>query len=390
MLVKNVRVSDWEIPLGHATPLIVTTANKSRTFLSRRGSYMYIEGEAHGVGEMVEPVFTLPGEDPGTILAEARRILYACTSSLTGLVLGDDWIHDIKNAVSICCVLESHESPMSKRLACFCVEQALLTFVARSRSIPLWFILREYMGITCISVNAYDGVVRLNTMLNMRGAKDLGVLPRGVIKLKVGGGESSPAKDARRVNGVAAEIEPIKFPILRLDANQSWSAIEYREFLKSLSSHAVSLIQYIEEPFKADSVAERNHQLRDSVRSLPIALDESLLLPEIDSILKEQVDLRIINKVSLHGIASSHPMFLEGSRTTITCTFETGIGLAFLVSLAYAVNPEEYHGLHPLPQMSASSRITCEFSRLVHNDPQGSFVNVRESEALLLNFSKFR
>ena len=60
---------------------------------------MFIEGEANGVGEMVEPVFTLAGEDPGTILAEARKILYACTSSLSGLVLGNDWIYDIKNAV---------------------------------------------------------------------------------------------------------------------------------------------------------------------------------------------------------------------------------------------------------------------------------------------------
>jgi hypothetical protein len=389
MLVANVHVVDWEIPMGDATPLIVTTGNESRIFTSRRGSYMFIEGDAAGVGEMVEPVFALPGEDPATILFEARQLLHECTSRLVGTIVGKNWIDDVKHVVHNCISPASRASPMSIRLTRFCVEQALLTFVAHHRSIPLRHILREYIGIPVQSGIPEEGVVRLNAMFNMRDDSDIGVLPRGVIKLKVGGGKSTPQNDAHRVNAVAAQLVGQGHPLLRLDANQSWSINEYQDFLESLTPHAVSFIQYIEEPFKVESADEMCGKLRAVSAPPPLALDESLLFPKIESILQERKHLRIINKVFLHGISCSNPMFLDNTRTTITCTFETGVGLAFLVSLAFAVNQEKYHGIHALPQMIASCPITKEFSDLMQNDQDGLFIAVKKAESLLKKFSPF-
>lgn len=389
MLVAKVHVVDWEIPLGDATPLIVTTGNETRTFTSRRGSYMFIEGEARGVGEMVEPVFTLPGEDPATILFEARQLLHACKSHLVGTLVGKNWIDDVKHVVSNCISPESRASTMSIRLTRFCVEQALLTFVGHHHSIPLCYILREYMGIPVRSGIPEEGFVRLNAMLNMRDDSDIGVLPRGVIKLKVGGGQSTPKQDAYRVNAVAAQLVDRGNPFVRLDANQSWSANEYHDFLESMTPHAVGLIQYIEEPFKVESADELCEKLVTVAAPPPLAIDESLLFPTIESILQEQKHLRIINKVFLHGISCSNPMFLDNTRTTLTCTFETGVGLAFLVSLAFAVNQEEYHGIHALPQMIASCPITKEFSDLMQNDQDGLFIAVKKAESLLKKFSPF-
>jgi len=63
------------------------------------------------------------------------------------------------------------------------------------------------------------------------------------------------------------------------------------------------------------------------------------------------------------------------------------VGLAFLVSLAYAVNPTQYHGLHPLQQMVRECPTTRTFSELIKNDKDGFFVNVDDVESVLRNFS---
>ena len=390
--VCEARIVDWEVPLGE-TGLIVVTGNTRREFTCRQGSYLILHADVGsacseemdtvvGMGEIVEPVFTRADEHPKNILRESREILAGLKKELIGLVLTDNWIDAIRRFVT----RSSTASCMSDRLASFCVEQALLTLVAHFRDIPLWEILRQYLGLPLSELSMQSPVLRLNSMFNIRNGSDtLNKVPRGVVKLKVGGDNTTPQLDAERVNFVAEKLTQKEVNILRLDANQAWSLEEYNTFITHLTDRSRQVIEYIEEPFRISCLEELSACLKSAPKAIPIALDESLLLSGIPDVLEYNPTIPIVNKVFLHGIASAPSLFLTPSRTTITCTFESGLGLAFLVSLAYAVNPTQYHGLYPLLSMAQNSSITDQFLKLIQHDDLGFFVDVHATESLLRN-----
>ena len=133
----------------------------------------------------------------------------------------------------------------------------------------------------------------------------------------------------------------------------------------------------MEEPVLVESASEWHQLIRQlSNYPIPIALDESLLLPDIDEFLGNHKDVRVINKTSLHGISGAADVFHDATRTTITCTFETGVGLGFLTAFAFAVNPSGFHGIHALPAMAAADACTRKFSELVACDEYGLYVDV--------------
>ena len=389
--ITKVRLTNWEISLGSNTPLVVTTGNLERIFPSRRGSYLVIEASDEkksfrGIGELVEPVFTLPGEDPSTILVEAREVLRHGIDMVRGEQIGIEWKTDIDRLISSAFVRANIDSRMSIRIARFCLEQSLLTMVADVLGKPLWWVMRMYLDVPHPSGDLdTNPIVRLNSMFNLRQGDDLDQIPNGVVKLKVGGLLSQPSADAMKVSYVAERIK--EGQSLRLDANQSRSCDDYRTFIEHLSPNVVAKIEYIEEPFRVACTDELRKCLASCRSSIVVALDESLLYKDIESILMEYRNLKVVNKVFLHGLKDSDQNFLSPTRTTFTCTFESGVGLGFLVSLAYAVNSTQYHGLHPLQQMMRECPITRAFFELIKNDKDGFFVNVNDVESVLRNFS---
>ena len=120
---------------------------------------------------------------------------------------------------------------------------------------------------------------------------------------------------------------------------------------------------------------------------MKIALDEYLLdhqylIPEIladDSI----SDLQFIVKPTLFSLRAAAPLMLmaDPKRLTISCTFETGPTLAFLVCVAAASVSGNcgVHGLYPHPAMVKNDQKTCEFSKLISSE---GFINVLDCARL--------
>jgi L-alanine-DL-glutamate epimerase-like enolase superfamily enzyme len=210
----------------------------------------------------------------------------------------------------------------------------------------------------------------------------------GVMKLKVGGGAKSPASDAQLVNEITRSANSSKTPWLRLDANQSWTAQEYQSFINGLTTQSKLAIEYIEEPVIPDSTDIPLNGLCGFHESpcIPLAVDESTLNENVFDHLESCTELRIINKTFLHGIRDANKSLRDPNRTTITCTFETGVGLIFLVAYAAVVNPSAYHGIHALPGMISADAITERFANAVERDSFGQFISIETIEKLMHDF----
>jgi L-alanine-DL-glutamate epimerase-like enolase superfamily enzyme len=144
-----------------------------------------------------------------------------------------------------------------------------------------------------------------------------------------------------------------------------WEMHEYLRFLSHLDTVTINAIEYIEEPFKSHSLCDMVSGLRLLPNNCTVALDESLLNENIASILENETHLRIIHKTSLHSLRMGNILSGFSNRITITCTFETGVGLAFLCSIAAAVNPLAFHGIHPLHEMVHADAATEFFFNLM-------------------------
>ncbi|MGV3523787.1 MAG: o-succinylbenzoate synthase [Candidatus Sericytochromatia bacterium] len=143
-------------------------------------------------------------------------------------------------------------------------------------------------------------------------------------KLKVG--QSSLQEDLTRIYALLDVAPDI---MLRLDANRSWSVQD----ALSLSAHLPSSrIAYLEEPLA---------QLQDYPAFLrrcavPIALDESLLLPEVAEV-RTQMAAWVLKPMvlgpdmtlGLMATAREH-----GIQITLSSVFESGLGLRYLALLS--------------------------------------------------------
>ena len=386
--IKNACLRDFSISLGES-PLVVTTNGSKRTFTSRNGSYLFVtafieDREAvYSVGEIVEPVFVLSVTDePSEILASARDVLRSSLPSLTGAVIHiDTWLLDVN---SLCdSLLRSREvTSMSMGIAVYALEQALLLLASKTKGIPLSEVIHEYISGNPPGSSLANHQLRLNTMINIRHGQALPHIARGCVKLKVG--SQDPHGDANLINYFVENMGNTSDVKVRLDANQMWTREQALEFTRNLSSAAIRTIEYIEEPVGVVSVEALEESLcglraNSDWNSIPIALDESLRFPGIDSVLSDQDNLRIVFKASLHGMKRWREIFRKfHDRVTITCTFETGFGLMFLCALGLAVNPSAYHGITSLPVMNSADRITCKFYDRICLDGEGLFVRGSE------------
>lgn len=239
-----------------------------------------------------------------------------------------------------------------------------------------------------------------------------------ILKLKVGDPHGVCClSDALRVNELVAQsqLQSVKAQgrWLRLDANQSWSIEQAVTFGDALTLQAVESIEYVEEPLRFDSHTSPSvmdskargacyDDLRQRCvnwRSLTVTLDESLVQLEED--LSEEV-LRIVAhssrtperwhavvKPSLLSVDCRY-LRLEGGQVTISCTFETGLGLAFLVCLSCFF--EGSHGVHAKGDMAELDSSTREFTSLLHQRsraPRGGMA-VRVSKAVDMLMSYVR
>jgi len=383
MHVSSLRVIEVNIPLE--PPLVVTTKNKKTNFTHRRGFYLVASHDnVCGVGEMVEPVFRSQKDpDSETVLNESLALARSLQRSLMDVQIDElNWKDGMIKLIDRVLPFDPQHMSLSMRLTRFALEQALLYLVARSTGVPITVVIAEWIGQNHLPVS---NVLRINSMINVRSGPDNFdsslTQTGGVIKVKVGGGDRTPERDANLINRISNQQKHRK-AWLRLDANQSWSKTEADLFFKSLSPEAIHAIEYIEEPFNVESVFDLEAVMRGI--NLPVALDESLMETDIFHCVELIERCRIVNKTFLHGIRDSK--LIHGRDITVSCTFETGIGLGFLVLFASVVSPHVYHGIHALPTMIERDEFTKRFKESVSHDEQGVFFELHVVEKLMYDF----
>lgn len=380
--ILEATVEEFSIPFAEA-PLVVTTASTCTTFSHRNGAYLRSRAISSSnetissIGEVVEPVFLSPSasSDSLTIVKSAVAFLRKMAQKMIGFEIDSEtWQDSLESIFSHV----NDEDAMDAHIACFAVEQALLSLIATSQKRDVSCVISEYIFGHRPSTPVR--AIKINSMFNARQGANLSTL-HGCVKIKVG--SASPTADADVVNSVVSQRNGHTSPWLRLDANQMWALGQYHEFAARLSPESVAAIEYIEEPFFSASLEDLEAGIQHlqstspQLARIPIALDESLLSQGIEDVLNRNASLRIVHKTSLHGLRKHRELIRRNhNRITITCTFETGICLSFLCAVAAAVNPQAFHGISPFLPMARNDASTSAFEGKIERSKAGLLVSL--------------
>jgi hypothetical protein len=416
--INKISMIPFEISME--TPLIVLSNGINRSFHTRKGYriFLHLQGDNEeyvGLGEVYEPVFSVPLTDKGTHIGGEVTFeimhseLTAIAVHLEGMTISisrSDPSADIVQTVRLIRASSTASPPVF-----YGFEQCLLHALSKLGGISLVDAIGAYIGkskrSSHVLINGF-ATIRDNSKpitLSSDGAKQ-------VMKMKVGNpGGSLCIKDALRVNELVLQSGRNDSNWLRLDANQSWSIPQALDFAKALDPASLRAMEYIEEPLIIDTLSEMRYMMyrdmkygnRDSNwRFISIALDETLIqleegdclavAREISRNTDKEVDqeeskslfpCRYILKPSLLGLNSDFYRQQEGL-VTLSCTFEGGIGLAFLVLIG-SYYSDVYHGIHAKMDMVHSDPITRDFT-LLSIGKNGMEIQVIEAEKLLNDF----
>jgi L-alanine-DL-glutamate epimerase-like enolase superfamily enzyme len=416
--ISEISIIPFEISME--IPLIVLSNGINKSFHTRRGYriFLYLQGDNEeyvGLGEVYEPVFSVPLTDKGAHIGGEvtyeimHSELTAIAVHLEGMTISIGENHPSADIVQTVTLIRASSTASPPVFYGF--EQCLLHALSKLGGISLVDAIGAYIGkskrSSHVLINGF-ATIRDNSKpitLGREGAKQ-------VMKMKVGNpGGSLCVKDALRVNELVLQSGRNDSNWLRLDANQSWSLPQALDFAKALDSASLTAMEYIEEPLITDTIFERRYMMyrnikdsdRDSNwRFMSIALDETLIqLKEEDCLAvareisrntdkkvgqeepKSLLPCRYILKPSLLGLNSNFYRQQEGL-VTLSCTFEGGIGLAFLVLIG-SYYGDVYHGIHAKMDMVHSDPTTRDFT-LLSIEKNGMEIQVIEAEKLLNDF----
>lgn len=201
--------------------------------------------------------------------------------------------------------------------------------------------------LSCLWSNSPSTVVRVNGLLQEEEPLEPTVndlLKKGFqsIKVKVG---RAVKKDVARVKA-AIELVNNRAQI-HLDVNQRWSYDEALYFASAIGSEQ---IEYIEEPFPDAGKAPEFFRKT----GIAVALDESLLLPDerAAKIRGEGIKAWVLKPTQLGGVRKALALADEakkkGLQIVASSSFESGIGLFFLIHLAAALGGDCRAGIDTL------------------------------------------
>ena len=155
------------------------------------------------------------------------------------------------------------------------------------------------------------------------------------LKLKVGRGdlldEAALVRELRDAIGPGIEI--------RLDANRAWSEDEARRFADAVRPADIA---YVEEPLRESDLAALPLLWMDT--GLPIALDETVQIPQGEALIRGWVAAVILKPSLVGGVgrildlaARAHE---AGARPILSSAYESGVGLRGVIALAAAAGAE--------------------------------------------------
>lgn len=256
------------------------TALRRVEFLKDLVVIIHTDSELKGYGEGA-PTPVITGETMGT--------MQAVIDYLAPFLIGRE-IDDFESLIDIV-----QHRILKNTTAKSALEIALYDLKAKSQNLPLYRMLggkeRNFQTDITISLNETAKMI----------SDSLEAIERGyaILKIKVGDGVR---KDIERIQAISeAAGENI---LLRLDANQGWTAKESVEILTVLERRGIEL-ELLEQPVKADNI-EGLRYIKDRVKT-PILADESVFtLGDARRLLDLQaVDLINIKLAKCGGISNA-------------------------------------------------------------------------------------
>ncbi|KRG78455.1 L-alanine-DL-glutamate epimerase [Stenotrophomonas ginsengisoli] len=210
------------------------------------------------------------------------------------------------------------------------VEIALYDLWAQLHNAPLYQMLGG--GEPVITSDITISVDHIDKMV----ADSLSALERGFESLKIKVGKDI-GLDIERVKAIHAAVDGRA--LLRLDANQGWTAKQAVYAMNALENAGVEL-ELLEQPVKADDIVGLKY-VTDRVNT-PVMADESAFSPlqAIDLIQQRAADIINIKLMKTGGLSNAIRVAdiaaLHGVPCMIGCMLESSISVAAAVHLAVA------------------------------------------------------
>ncbi len=267
------------------------------------------------------------GEAPATAVITGDThgsIIEAINTFIKPRLIGQD----ISNLNRICALIESSmERNTSAKAA---VEIAIYDLWAQLHGAPLYQMLGG--GDPVITTDITISVDYIDKMV----ADSLSALERGFESLKIKVGKDI-GLDIERVKAIHAAVEGRA--LLRLDANQGWTAKQAVYAMNALENAGV-VLELLEQPVKANDLAGMKY-VTERVNT-PVMADESVFSPHqvFELIQHGAADIINIKLMKTGGISNAIKIAdiaaLHGVPCMIGCMLESSISVAAAVHLAAA------------------------------------------------------
>ncbi|KRG73995.1 L-alanine-DL-glutamate epimerase [Stenotrophomonas chelatiphaga] len=235
---------------------------------------------------------------------------------------------DVANLNRLCALVQSSMERNSSAKAA--VEIALYDLWAQLHDAPLYQMLGG--GDPVITTDITISVDYIDKMV----ADSLSALDRGFESLKIKVGKDI-GLDIERVKAIHAAVQGRA--LLRLDANQGWTAKQAVQAMQALEEAGV-VLELLEQPVKAADIAGLKY-VTDRVNT-PVMADESVFNPSqvIDLIQQRAADIVNIKLMKTGGLSNAIRIAdiaaIHGVPCMIGCMIESSISVAAAVHLAVA------------------------------------------------------
>ncbi|MDQ7997883.1 MAG: dipeptide epimerase [Luteibacter sp.] len=269
-----------------------------------------------GYGE-APPTAAITGETHASIIAAVRR-------HIAPRLIGED-IADLNRVVGL--IQSALEKNTSAKAA---AEIAIYDLWAQYHGAPLYQLLGG--GHPRLSTDLTISVNDVDTMV----ADALNAIARGYTSLKIKIGKKID-DDIVRVRAIHTAVG--ESALLRLDANQGWTAAEAVRAIRQLEDAGVRM-ELVEQPVKAHDLEGLRHVTRHV--DTPIMADESAFGPKdlLELIRLRAADIVNIKLMKTGGISGALRMAdiatMHGMECMIGCMLESSISVAAAVHVAVA------------------------------------------------------
>nr|WP_193570670.1 dipeptide epimerase [Halorubellus sp. JP-L1] len=204
------------------------------------------------------------------------------------------------------------------------VSIAVHDFVAKRLDVPLY----RYLGLDPEAAPNTSFTIGLDTTERIRekaaAAADAGY---GILKVKLGGGRDRAVVDAVREGAPDA--------VLRVDANEAWSAKEAVRKTEWLAGHDAA-VEFVEQPVPASDPEGLRYVYERS--PLPIAVDESCIDPTDVPQVADRADIVTCKLMKCGGVQAARDLFAAARahemETMLGCMVESSAAIAAGAHLA--------------------------------------------------------